>query len=51
MRIDGRRALIVGGGGGLGSAIADLFTEAGATCVVADRVFRKEARHLSVTST
>lgn len=49
MRIDGKRALIVGGGGGLGSAIADLFTEAGAACVVADRNFRNEARHPSVT--
>ena len=36
-RLDGRTALITGGGGGLGSAIADLFTQAGARVVVADR--------------
>lgn len=36
-RLDGRTALITGGGGGLGSAIAHLFTQAGARVVVADR--------------
>lgn len=36
-RLDGRTALITGGGGGLGSAIANLFTQAGARVVVADR--------------
>lgn len=34
-RLEGRTALITGGGGGLGSAVADLFTEAGARVVVA----------------
>jgi 3-oxoacyl-[acyl-carrier protein] reductase len=36
-RLDGRTALITGGGGGLGSAIASLFAQAGARVVVADR--------------
>jgi 3-oxoacyl-[acyl-carrier protein] reductase len=34
-RLEDRTALITGGGGGLGSAVADLFTEAGARVVVA----------------
>lgn len=36
-RLDGRTALITGGGGALGSAIADLFAQAGARVVVAGR--------------
>lgn len=36
-RLDGRTALITGGSGGLGSAIADLFVQAGARVVVAGR--------------
>ena len=36
-RLDGRTALITGGGGGLGSAIANLFTQAGVRVVVAGR--------------
>lgn len=36
-RLDGRTALITGGGGGLGAAIAELFTQAGARVVVAGR--------------
>jgi NAD(P)-dependent dehydrogenase (short-subunit alcohol dehydrogenase family) len=36
-RLDGRTALITGGSGGLGAAIADLFIQAGARVVVAGR--------------
>lgn len=37
MRIDNKKALVVGGTGGLGSVIADLYADAGADVVVADR--------------
>ncbi len=48
IRLDGRTALIAGGTGGIGAAIADLFTEAGANVVVAGR--RPVAgRHRSVS--
>ncbi|MCW9014562.1 MAG: SDR family oxidoreductase [Gammaproteobacteria bacterium] len=48
IRLDGRTALIAGGTGGIGAAIADLFTEAGANVVVAGR--RSVAgRHRSVS--
>lgn len=46
-RLDDRTALITGGGGGLGSAIADLFSQAGARVVVADRR-RVSGNHPSV---
>lgn len=36
MRLDGRTALVVGGTGGLGSAVADLFAASGAEVVVSD---------------
>src|SRR5215813_231055 len=35
-RLDGRRALITGGGSGIGEAIARLFAEQGARVLVAD---------------
>lgn len=47
MRIDGRTALVVGGTGGLGSVIADLYADSGADVVVADRSLSK-GRHRSV---
>lgn len=37
MRIDGKTALVVGGTGGLGSVIADLYAQQGAQVVVADQ--------------
>lgn len=37
MRIDDKRALVVGGAGGLGSVIADLYAQSGAQVAVADR--------------
>lgn len=37
MRLDGRKALVIGGGGGLGVVIAELFASVGADVVVADR--------------
>lgn len=46
-RLDSRTALITGGGGALGAAIADLFTQAGARVVVAGRR-RVTGDHLSV---
>ncbi|MCE3551507.1 SDR family oxidoreductase [Pseudonocardia sp. RS11V-5] len=47
MRITGRRALVVGGAGGIGAAIADTFADAGATVLVADR--RPPGRHPGIT--
>jgi 3-oxoacyl-[acyl-carrier protein] reductase len=46
-RLDGRTALITGGSGGLGAAVADLFTQAGARVVVAG-LRRVTGRHPSV---
>ncbi|MEP6482341.1 MAG: SDR family NAD(P)-dependent oxidoreductase [Rhodoglobus sp.] len=46
-RLDGRTALVCGGTAGIGAAIADLFTEAGANVVVAGRR-RVEGRHRGV---
>jgi 3-oxoacyl-[acyl-carrier protein] reductase len=37
MRLTGKRALIVGGGGGIGAAIAATFADAGAEVLLADR--------------
>jgi 3-oxoacyl-[acyl-carrier protein] reductase len=37
MKITGKRALVVGGTGGIGAAVADTFADAGATVLVADR--------------
>lgn len=36
MRLDGRTALVVGGAGGLGASVADLFAEVGCRVVVSD---------------
>lgn len=48
IRLDERTALIVGGTSGIGAAIADLLTEAGADVVVAGRR-SVEGRHRSVS--
>jgi len=37
VRLDGRRALVVGGAGGIGAAIAACFADAGASVLVADQ--------------
>lgn len=48
MRIENRRALIVGGNGGIGREIADLFARSGAEVVVADRLPAADGTHPSV---
>lgn len=47
MRLDNRTALIVGGSGGLGNAIAELFADSGAETVVSTRT-RAQSRHRQV---
>ncbi|WP_168193929.1 SDR family oxidoreductase [Pontibacter sp. SGAir0037] len=46
MKIDGRRALISGGGSGIGYAIAKKLTAAGARAAVADISFTGEEEHI-----
>ncbi len=47
MRLDNKTALIVGGSGGLGNAIAELFADSGAETVVSTRT-RAQSRHRQV---
>lgn len=46
-RLDGRTALITGGSGGIGAAIADVFADAGANVLLAD-LRPVEGRHRSI---
>ncbi|MFJ4207982.1 SDR family NAD(P)-dependent oxidoreductase [Paenarthrobacter sp. NPDC089675] len=48
MQIDNRRALVVGGSGGIGREIADLFAQSGASVVVADRAAAPDGSHKHV---